>query len=92
MNYKEKKAKRRASRMYGLKKMKKGEKHCWLASENKNGWALGFALNNGTLWLRNLRFASRIEVEKALKSAIVFIHLKDSTDLPKKLVKAMRKK
>jgi len=64
-------------RYYGLTKLKKGQKYCWLSLENKHGWALGLALDNRTVWLRNIRFASRQEVEAVLgKSKVVFIKLK----------------
>lgn len=75
---KEKRQRRREQRMYGLKQIKKGAKLAWLSSENKNGWSLGLAFNNKTLWLRNLRFSSRSEVERAIKAATVFIHLKET--------------
>lgn len=74
---------RRKSRMYGLKKIRVGEKVCWLSAENKNGWSLGFAWGKKTLWLRNLRLANRKEVERAMKSAVVYIHLKNSKEKTK---------
>lgn len=64
-------------RYYGLTKIKRGAKFAWFAQENKHGWAVGFAMNDRTVWLRNLRFASREEVERLFeKSSVVFIPLK----------------
>lgn len=73
---------RREKNWYGMKKLKVGQKVCWLASENKNGWALGLALGKRTLWLRNLRVKTRSEVERLLSSSVVFIHTKDSKEVP----------
>jgi hypothetical protein len=79
MSKKIKKSKVRDAHWYGMKKIKVGQKICWMAKEDKNGWGLGLALGNRTLWLRNLRFANRKEVERAMeKTAMVFIHLKES--------------
>lgn len=77
---KQKREHRRDQRMYGLKPIKKGSKLVWVSAENKNGWSLGLAFNKGTMWLRNMRFVSREEVERALKAAVVFIHLKGSKE------------
>lgn len=72
---KELKAERRAKRWYGMKKVKRGEKVCWLAKEDKNGWSLGLALGERTLWLRNLRFPSHKEVSRILGANVVFVYL-----------------
>lgn len=76
MNEKEKKARRREQRLFGLKKIRKGEKLCWLSYENKNGWSLGLAFEKKTLWLRNVRFASKEEVNRAISSSVVFAEMK----------------
>ena len=76
MTAKEKKARRREQRLFGLKKIRKGEKLCWFSYENKNGWSLGLAFGKGTLWLRNVRFASKEEVERAISSSTVFAEMK----------------
>lgn len=67
------------TRYYGTVKLKAGSKYAWLSQQNKNGWSLGLALNNRTVWLRNIRFATRKEVEKAMeRSKLVFIQLKNN--------------
>ena len=64
-------------RYYGIAKIKSGAKFAWLSIQNKNGWSLGFALNDHTAWVKNVRFATRQEVERALgKSKVVFVELK----------------
>lgn len=75
---KEKRERRRAQRMYGMKKIKRGEKLAWLSAESKNGWSLGLAFGKGTMWLRNMHFASREEVERVIngKTSVVFIEMK----------------
>lgn len=68
---------------YGMKKIPKNAKMCWLSVENKHGWSLGFALNKYTVWLKNVRFASSKDVESAFdgkRAKIVFIHLKKSKE------------
>ena len=67
----------RAKRFYGMVKIRQGEKAVFMSVQNKHGWSLGLALNSHTVWLRNIRFQSRKDVEHALgKKKIVFIHLK----------------
>lgn len=62
-------------REYGMVKVKKGQKLAWISKENKNGWSLGLAVGENTLWLRNLRFASVEEVERTTKGlSVAFIH------------------
>lgn len=69
----------RERRFYGRTTIKAGQKVAWLSVQNKFGWSLGFALENRTIWLRNLRFTSRKEVEKAMeKGKLVFVALKNS--------------
>lgn len=70
---------KRTQRYYGLQILREGKKAVWLSRQNKNGWSLGLALNNRTVWLRNIRFESRKDVEAAMKGkGIVFIHLKNN--------------
>ena len=73
---KELKAERRAKAWYGMKKIKQGEKVCWLAKQNKYGYSLGLALGKRTIWLRNVRVPNVSELKRVLKSSVVFIHLK----------------
>lgn len=62
-------------REYGMVKVKKGQKLAWVSHENKNGWSLGLAVGKRTLWLRNVRFSSIEEVERAAKDlSIAFLH------------------
>lgn len=77
---KQQREERRAKKWYGVKKLRKGEKVCWMAQEYKNGWALGLALGTRTLWLRNLRIPSRQEVERVMESSVVFINLKNNNE------------
>lgn len=66
-------------RFYGLVKPKKGAKFAWISVQNKNGWSLGFATNDRTIWLRNVRFTSIEEVQRVVGvEKIVFVHLKES--------------
>ncbi len=67
--------KTRDRKWYGMKKLKVGQKVCWLAKQDRNGYALGLAFSNRTLWLRHFRAASEAEVKRIVKSGIVFIHL-----------------
>jgi len=73
--------KNKKTRYFGIVKIRTDEKFCWISKEDKNGWSLGFALNKRDVWLRGLRFSSRKEVERALKSNIVFVHLKTSKEV-----------
>lgn len=64
-------------RFYGMVKPKKGAKFAWISEQNKNGWSLGFATNERTIWLRNVRFVSKDEVSRVVDGAsIVFVPLK----------------
>lgn len=67
--------KEHTKRYYGLDKVRTGAKLAWVSQENKHGWSLGLAHGKRTVWLRNVRFASEKEVERALKSGVAFIHL-----------------
>ena len=79
MNKKQKSERNRHLKWYGLKKLKAGQKACWLAKQDKNGWAIGLAFNSRTLWLRNFRASSKKEVERIMeKSSLVFINLKNN--------------
>lgn len=79
MKIKKGKKKGKGTHFYGMTKLAKGAKTAWLSQENVHGWSLGLALADRTIWLRNLRFASRAEVEKALeKNKVVFMPLKSS--------------
>lgn len=66
---------------YGRTKIRTGEKLCWISMENKNGWSLGLAIGKKTLWLRNTRFASIAEVNRALDANPLFVHLRDSKEV-----------
>jgi hypothetical protein len=69
-------AKKPRNKFYGIVKIPTGVKLAWLSVQNKHGWSLGLALENRTVWLRNVRFSSIKEVKAALKSGIVFVDLK----------------
>lgn len=71
---------KRTKRFYGMTQLKAGTKSAWISVQNKNGWSLGFALGTHTIWLRNLRFTTRKDVENAFKGkgAVVFVGLKES--------------
>ena len=73
-----KKAKR--IRYYGLTKVRKSAKSCWLSMQNKNGWSLGLALKDRTVWLKNIRFATKEDVVSAVNGTakLVTIALKKS--------------
>lgn len=67
---------KRVSR-YGLVKVKTKARVSWVSHENKNGWSLGLALTDRTIWLRNTRFTSKAEVLRTVKKAgIVFFPVK----------------
>ena len=67
--------KKKTKRYYGLDKVRTGAKLAWISVQNRHGWSLGLAHGKRTIWLRNVRFASEKEVERAIKSGIVFTHL-----------------
>ncbi len=68
---------KKTKRYYGMTQLKDGVKLAWVSAQNKYGWSLGLALNERTVWLRNIRFANKGEVERALgKAKVVFIALK----------------
>lgn len=61
-------------RYYGLTKIKKGQKLALISQENKHGWSLGLALEKRTIWLRNIRFASKEEVLRVVDAKnLVFV-------------------
>lgn len=72
------KAERRARRHYGMVKLKKGQKFSWISKQDKDGFSLGLALNDHTRWLRNVRFASMDDVNRATNglAKTVFVELK----------------
>jgi len=74
------KAERREKRHYGMTIINKGEKLAWLSIQNKYGWSLGLAMNKYTSWLRNIRFASKVDVERMVGGGgkIVFVELKNN--------------
>ena len=70
---------KRRERYFGIVKLRKGTKFAWLAKQDKNGWALGLALEKRTIWLRGLRFVTKKEVARVLeRTSLVFIQLKDN--------------
>lgn len=66
---------KKVDRWYGMKKLKVGQKVCWMAKQDKNGYALGLAFGDRTLWLRHLRVSTEAEVKRIVKSSTVFIKL-----------------
>ena len=74
------KAERREKRAYGMVKVKTGTKLAWVSMENKHGWSLGLNLGKRVVWLRNIRFKSVAEIERAMKSGTVFVHLKETNE------------
>lgn len=64
-------------RRYGMTKVRKGQKTAWVSVQNRNGWSLGLAFEKYTVWLRNVRFASKEEVSRATDGQkLVFIEKK----------------
>lgn len=62
---------------YGLVKIRGNQKTAWISAENKNGWSLGLALSDRTIWLRNTRFSSKKALVAAVSpTKIVFMPLK----------------
>lgn len=72
---------RRARKHYGLAKIKRGGKVCWLAKQYANGWALGLSLSDHTRWIRGLRLADIKEVKRVTGCNTVFLHLKNSDNI-----------
>lgn len=72
------KAERRARRHYGMAKLKKGQKPLWISKQDKNGWSLGLVLSDHTRWIRNVRFANKEDLAKALggSAKIVLVEAK----------------
>lgn len=71
------KKKNRKQRYFGTEKIKQGGKVCWLARQDKHGWALGMGLNTRNVWLTGLRFKNVEEVKRVLGVGVVFIHTKN---------------
>lgn len=65
-------------RYFGITKIRQGAKMCWLAKQDKNGWALGLALSKRNVWLTGLRFKTMEDLKAAIDSNIAFIHLKNT--------------
>lgn len=76
---KEKKAKRK-ERYFGIVKLPKGIKLCWLSKQSKHGWSLGLALNKRTVWVTGLRFVNKKELARALGANVVFIQMKNNPE------------
>lgn len=70
--------KKKTKRYFGIVKIQKGAKLCWLSHESKNGYSLGLALNSRNVWLRGLRFSDEAEIKRVTKANIVFVHTKKS--------------
>lgn len=77
MSNKNKSSKKKApkkQRYFGIVKLLKGHKASWVSKEDKNGWSLGYAMNNRTVWLTGLRFKSTEEIEHAINdTGIIFV-------------------
>jgi len=67
-------------RNFGMVKIRKNQKICWVSGESKNGWSLGLAMGKRTIWLTGLRFADTRAVKMALGAGKVFVHLKGSEE------------
>ena len=67
---------KRKERYFGIVKLSKGIKLCWLSRQDKNGWSLGIVMNERTVWLKGLRFVDVKEIKRVMKSTVVFIELK----------------
>lgn len=72
---------KRRERYFGIVKIPARTKLAWLAKQDKNGWALGLALENRTVWLRGLRFSTKKEIDRVVnRTTIVHIQLKDNKE------------
>jgi hypothetical protein len=71
------KARKKFYRHYGMVKLFMGQKFAWLSKQDKNGWSLGLAVGGFTIWLKNVRFATSGEVQRAIASNIVFVEVKN---------------
>lgn len=68
------KSKKRSKKQYfGIVKLPSSTKFSWLSYESVNGYSLGLALNNRTVWVTGLRFKTDAEVSRALDSKVIFI-------------------
>lgn len=64
-------------RYYGIVKVRRFQKMCWVSKESKNGWSLGLALGDRDVWLTGLRFAKTSDVDEVTKHlSTVFVHMK----------------
>ncbi len=63
---------------FGIVRLPRASKLCWISRQDVNGWSLGLALSSRTVWITGLRFADIKEVKRAVRSNIQFIHLKNS--------------
>jgi uncharacterized protein YgiM (DUF1202 family) len=71
-------------RYFGITKIRRGQKMCWLSKQDKNGWSLGIALPSRTIWITGVRFKTIEEVKAALDNDLtnaVFVHLKGSEEV-----------
>lgn len=52
------------------------KKLCWMAKRYKIGWKIGLCIGNqDTRWVQGVYFKSEKDVETAIKSNIVFVHM-----------------
>lgn len=54
--------------------MKFKTKFCWVSHESKNGWSLGFSVNEKDYFIPGLYLESKEDVKRAIKGNIVFVH------------------
>lgn len=71
-------------RYFGLVKIKRGEKLCWVSRQDKNGWSMGLGLGSRTIWLTGIRLADVKEVDRVRECSAVFVHMKNSEEMPKR--------
>lgn len=77
MSAKKKAAKKapKIQRYFGIVKLLVGHKASWISKQDKNGWSLGYELNNRVIWLRGLRFKDQDAIGKALNANMFFVPL-----------------
>lgn len=69
---------KRSKRYYGLQVLASSNKYAWVSMQNRHGWSLGLALNNRTVWLRNIRFKTKKDVEHAMRRyKVTFVPVKE---------------
>lgn len=66
-------------RYMGLTKISPSMKLAFVSKENIHGWSLGLVVGKRFIYLTNVRFASKQEVKRALRSAVAFIEKKKVT-------------